>query len=672
MTDTSSRNRLAFQNHHSAFDFIHDSLRTGPAVGGLSTEPLTYDETAQLDAVIGRATSCLASQQHPQGNWAADLQGDNTLEAEYILLRYLLGEEHDPDLPLLANFIRKNQTPSGGWSLYWGGADDVSATAKCYFALKLMGDDPNSPHMRSARRVVQRLGGADRCNSYTLFYFAALGQISWDVCPTIPPEIMLLPHWLYFSLYKVSAWTRTMIVPLSIVSTFRPVRRLPEHLGIGELFTGSGGQLSQIAAVPMNWQQIFLWIDQALKVYGSRPMRPVRQNAIGLAEQWLLDHMNGTGGLGAIFPPMVYILVVLRLLGYDDKHHIVQKANQYLRELFVRSDDCIRIQPCHSPVWDTAIATIALNEAGIGSDNQCMKRSIEWLLDREVRTASDWQRSTYAVEPSGWYFERDNAHYPDTDDTAMVLMALWRCRDGVEAAQAAIERGRNWLLAMQNRDGGWAAFDRTKDRPILEKVPFADHNAMQDPSCPDLTGRILEALGRCGASLDEPFVRRAVAFLQREQDSSGSWFGRWGVNYIYGTWQVLVGLKAVGVDMSESWVKRAADWLRNCQKIDGSWGETCDSYDDPSLKGQGYSTPSQTAWAVMGLLAADGPDSPAVRRGINWLIKSQRPDGNWDEPYFTGTGFPKVFYLMYHLYRLYFPLMALSRYRSMRAADEPV
>ncbi len=670
MTDIASRDTLTSSRSSCIRrGTIHRALPDAPPLADApANSPGAHaapDDASPLDHAIANATDCLAAQQFPEGHWCAELQGDNTLESEYILLRFILGQEADPDLPLLANYIRDHQTPTGGWNLYAGGADDISATAKAYFALKLLGDDPASPHMKRARDAVHRLGGAELCNSYSSFYFAALGQISWDACPAIPPEIILLPKWFYFNLYKVSAWTRTMIVPLSIVSTFRPVRHLPARLGIPELFSGRPGPLSQVAAFPTSWRQLFLWNDQALKEYARLPIRPSRKAAIQIAEKWLLEHMDGIGGLGAIFPPMVYILIVLRLLGYADDHKAVQHADRYLRELFVRDGDRIRIAPCHSPVWDTAIALIAMADAGVDHDTPVARRGARWLLDKEVRFSSDWQLSCPSVEPSGWYFEFDNAHYPDVDDTAMVLMALQR--NGGPAARSAIRRGLDWLLAFQNDDGGWAAFDRTKDRPLLEKVPFADHNAMQDPSCPDLTGRVLECFGYCGFPANHPAVPRAIAFLQKHQDPSGGWFGRWGVNYIYGTWQVLIGLKAIGADMDQPFIRKAADWLRNCQKPDGSWGETCDSYIDPSLKGQGHSTPSQTAWAIMGLIAADGPSTPAVARGIDWLIRHQRPDGNWDEHYFTGTGFPKVFYLKYHLYRLYFPLMALARHREGKA-----
>jgi squalene-hopene/tetraprenyl-beta-curcumene cyclase len=419
--------------------------------------------------------------------------------------------------------------------------------------------------------------------------------------------------------------------------------------------------------MPRNWREIFLLVDRLLKLYHITPIDGLRQKAMKDAEKWLLDHLEDTEGLGAIFPPMVYILIVFRALKYPDTHPRVIEAHRHLRDLFIRDGDRIRIQPCHSPVWDTGLALHALAEAGAAPDSDYAQRATQWLLSKECRQASDWQKNCPGVEPSGWYFEFQNPHYPDVDDTAMVVMALKRA--GGKVAAPAVKRGVKWLLAMQNDDGGWAAFDRTRNRGILEYVPFADHNAMQDPSCPDITGRVLEGLGHCGLKSTHPAVKRAVAYIKTRQEAEGCWFGRWGVNYIYGTWQVLVGLRSIGWDMKTAWIRKAADWLRQCQKPDGSWGESCDSYEDPSLKGIGESTPSQTAWGAMGVMAATGPGDPSVRKGIRWLCDNQADDGAWDEHFYTGTGFPKVFYLKYHLYRHYFPVTALARFRRLTAQE---
>jgi squalene-hopene/tetraprenyl-beta-curcumene cyclase len=616
-----------------------------------------------VEPAVSRAQAALLDLQKVQGHWVGELQGDSILESEYLLLRWFLGQESDPDLPLIANYLRSLQQADGGWSLFPGGASDLSGTVKAYFALKLMGDRPSDPHMRRARHLIHSLGGAEKCNSFSNFYLAALGQISYDTCPAIPPEIVFLPRWLYFNLYAVSAWTRTMILPLAIVSTLRPVRKLSNDQGIAELFTGGEPPIGKVRGLPKSWRDLFILLDATMKQFERMTIVPTRKEAITEAERWLLEHTENSAGLGAIFPPMVYILIVFRALGYPEDHPKVIEAHRHLKELFLRDGDKIRIQPCHSPVWDTGLALHALAESGLASDSDAAKSATRWLLKKECRVASDWAKNVPDVEPSGWYFEFENAHYPDVDDTAMVTMALKRA--GGKAAEPAVRRGLNWLLAFQNEDGGWAAFDRTRDRSILEHVPFADHNALQDPSCPDIAGRVLECLGHCGLTVAHPAVQKAIGFLMNDQDSAGCWWGRWGVNYVYGTWQVLTGLRAVGEDMTRPYIQRAAEWLRSCQKPDGSWGETCQTYEDPSLKGQGESTPSQTAWGAMGLMAAAGPHDPAVTRAIHWLLENQTPEGTWKEDFYTGTGFPKVFYLMYHLYRLYFPLTALARYRRM-------
>ncbi|HWE93096.1 MAG TPA: squalene--hopene cyclase [Tepidisphaeraceae bacterium] len=622
-----------------------------------------------LDRALGRARDSLIAKQNEKGYWVGELQGDSILESEYLLLMFILGLEADPALPKIANYLRRLQNADGGWSLFPGGPADISGTVKAYFALKLMGDAPDAPHMTLARKLILSLGGAEKCNTFTKFYFACLGQISFDSCPAIPPEVVFLPKWCYFNLYHVSAWTRTMILPLGIVTCLRGVRRLAPEQGISELYIDriAADRLAEpVRGIPRNWREVFLKIDDVLKLYNQAPIAWLRERALKAAEKWMLERLEGCDGLGAIFPPMVYILIVFRLLGYSDSHPVVQKAHKDLRDLFLDGpgEDEIRIQPCHSPVWDTGIALHALAEAGLSPETDSARRATQWLLEKECKIASDWRKNCPGAEVGGWFFEFNNPHYPDVDDTAMVTVALKRA--GGDVAKPAVQRGLQWLLCMQNEDGGWAAFDRTKDRPLLEKIPFADHNAMQDPSCPDITGRVLECLGHNGFTAEHPAVKHAIAFIRSHQDADGGWWGRWGVNFVYGTWQVLTGFKAVKADMNQPWIRRAADWLRKVQKEDGSFGETAQSYDDPSLKGQGESTPSQTAWGAMGLMAVAGADDPAVERAIQWLIHNQAADGAWDEDFYTGTGFPKVFYLKYHLYRHYFPLTALARYKRLK------
>ena len=643
--------------------------RQAPAEPLYRTLPVQADaDGAAIDRALTKARTALLAIQKPDGHWCGELQGDSILESEYILLKWILEQEDDPALPKIAQYLRRLQMDDGGWNLFPGGPADLSATVKGYFALKLMGDDPAAPHMGKSRELIRSMGGAEKCNSFTKFYFACLGQISFDSCPAIPPEIVLLPKWFYFNLYHVSAWTRTMILPLGIVTALKPVRPIPSRRRIDEVYLDrhAANQVGDAAGgLPRTWRDFFLRVDQALKLYNRLPLEPLRRYAMNKAERWLLERLDDSEGLGAIFPPMVYILIVLRLLGFPDDHPRVKAAHKHLRDLFIEEGDEIRIQPCFSPVWDTGLALHAMAEATLDPQSDAACRATRWLLDKECTYAADWRKNCPGAKVGGWFFEYQNPHYPDVDDTAMVTMALRRA--GGEAARDAIQRGIDWLLAMQNDDGGWAAFDRTRDRPILEKIPFADHNAMQDPSCPDIAGRVLECLGHNGFTTDHPAVRRAIGFVRQHQDPCGGWWGRWGVNFVYGTWQILTGLKRVGQDMNQPWVQQAVRWLRSCQQPDGSWGETCRSYDDPSLKGVGGSTASQTAWGAMGLMAAAGPDDPAVQKALLWLAARQRPDGNWDEAFYTGTGFPRVFYLKYHLYRLYFPLTALARYRRLKA-----
>jgi squalene-hopene/tetraprenyl-beta-curcumene cyclase len=642
-----------------------ESLPDPAAFAGSPTKSFIRDARAALS----RAADCLISNQHVSGYWCGELEGDSILQSEYILLKFIVEQEHDPRLPKIANYLRKQQRPSdGAWIQYPGGKPDLSATVKAYFALKLMGDAIEDPHMVQARELILSLGGAERCNTYSKFYLAALGQMHYDSIPAIPPELVLLPKWFYFHLDKVSAWSRTMIMPLAVVSSYRPIRQLPATRSIMELYSGhdyAHRPFLELDKQLLSWKNLFLAIDKGLKLWEKTNLKPLRRSALQRIEEWILKRADGqrSDGLGAIFPPMVYIIIALRCLGYSMEDPKVKQAMEQLDRLMIEENDSIRLQPCFSAIWDTGIATYALCEAGLNQGHKSMRQAVNWLVEKECRDFGDWKANVrQPVEPSGWYFEFNNSYYPDVDDTAMVTMALLRsgCREG----QSPAERGIRWILAMQNEDGGWAAFDRTINRPILESIPFADHNAIQDPSCPDITGRTLECLGHFDLRPNHPAVQKAVHYLEFEQELDGSWFGRWGVNYIYGTWQVVCGLKMVGTDMSQPWIQKAGSWLRSVQKEDGSFGESADTYEDPSLKGIGPSTPSQTAWGVMALMAIYGLADPGVLKGIRYLIDTQLESGSWDEAWFTGTGFPRVFYLRYYLYRLYFPIMCLGRWQS--------
>lgn len=640
--------------------------------------------TSPLHRAIVRARRCLLDMQQADGHWVGELQGDTILESEYVLLMAFLGREDEEVCRKAANYILQQQMPQGGWSNYPEGPADLSVSVKAYFALKLTGHDAGAPYMRRAREAILSLGGAAGCNSFSKFYLALLGQFPYANCASVPPEMMLLPRWLYINLYAMSSWTRTIVVPLSIFSACKPIRRLPENKGIAELFLHAP-HLPLWPAKPsrrlLSWGNFFLGLDWLYKQVEPW-LGPIRRLALKRAAAWMREHLHESDGLGAIFPPMIYTVISLRCLGVADDAAEMKWALKQLEDLMIAEDDTLRLQPCFSPVWDTALTLNALADAsGVASDewrvasedgsafsplatrHSALEKGVRWLLAKEVRQKGDWSLSNPHLGPGGWFFEYRNAFYPDTDDTAMVLMALAKTgQANTPRGRAAVERGLRWLLGMQNSDGGWAAFDRDINREVLTRVPFADHNAMLDPSCPDITARVLEALGHFGFTVEHPQVRHALAFLRKTQDARGCWIGRWGVNYIYGTWQVLCGLRSIGFDMGDAMVRRAAAWLRKVQQAGGGWGETCRSYDDPSLAGLGTPTASQTAWALLALLAAGEEDSDAVRAGIAYLLNTQDDDGNWREDLFTGTGFPKVFYLKYHLYRLYFPLMALARY----------
>ncbi|MBL9095202.1 MAG: terpene cyclase/mutase family protein [Planctomycetaceae bacterium] len=654
---------------------------------------------APLRRAISRTRQWLLGEQQSDGHWCAELEGDTILESEYILLLAFLGK-HDGEIALkCARYILTKQNADGGWAQYPGGKLDISISVKAYFALKLTGHDPSSAEMQRARKAILLHGGADAVNSFTRFYLALLGQISYDQCPAVPPEMMLLPKWFPINIYSMSAWSRTIVVPLAVMWAHRPTARLEPHEGIRELFLKHPADWPKLRCPGLqggtgffSWDHLFRRVDQAFKFCERSNLKPLRKRSLKQAENWMVERFSGSDGLGAIFPPMVWSIIALKCLGYADDSAEMIYCVQRLEGLIIEEQKTARLQPCKSPVWDTAIALRALGDAGLPTSHPAMREAIGWLLDKQVTRKGDWCETVDAPAGGGWCFEYENDFYPDVDDTAMVAMALAQqfvppsealspppelnLVDEAEARSfeqeeeasrlarttAALQRAERWLLAMQNLDGGWGAFDRDNDMELLCYVPFADHNAMIDPSTPDLAARVLEALGTLGRRLGDPAVDRSVAYLRKSQEADGSWFGRWGVNYIYGTWQVLTGLKAIGMSPDDPMMVAGANWLLCCQQPGGAWGESCDTYEDPRLRGSGNATPSQTAWAVMGLIAAGLADHEAVARGIRYLIETQKQDGSWDEADFTGTGFPRVFYLRYHYYRIYFPLMALGRW----------
>lgn len=622
-------------------------------------------EYEALRKTIQRSQDFLLSIQSADGHWRGELVVDATLCADLILFEFWRGDADSERVARCARHVRRLQQADGGWNIYHGGPAEVNASVKAYFALKLSGDSPDAPWMRDARANILRLGGIPAMNTYGKLYLALLGVFPWKYLPTIPVEIMLFPRGMFFNLWEVSSWTRAMIVPLAIINHFKPVRKLPANLQLHELYPagteGANFALKRDRRL-FSWRNFFLACDVLLKMHERLPIHLLRSRALAKAEHWMVERMGeGSNGLAAIFPAMLNSLIALKCLGYEDSHPVYRKAWGDFEGLFVNDPADFRIEPCLSPVWDTAITTIALARSGVDPGHPGLRRAAQWLRAREIRCAGDWAMRDPSVEPSGWAFEYRNDFYPDTDDTMMVLMALQLVDGhGDPADRDQFDRALRWLLRFQCRDGGWAAFDRDITRRWLEDVPFADHNAILDPSCSDLTARVLELLGGLGWSKDHQAVQRALKFLRDTQEADGSWYGRWGVNYLYGTWQSLRGLRAIGQDMSEPWISRARDWLESCQNEDGGWGETCASYEDPAFKGKGPSTPSQTAWALMGLAACGDLSRQSIRRGTRFLIARQNPDGSWPEEETTGTGFPKVFYLKYDMYRNNWPLLALA------------
>jgi squalene-hopene/tetraprenyl-beta-curcumene cyclase len=634
--------------------------------------PATYlFSVKRLDEVIERARERFLSIQHSQGYWVFDLEADATIPSEYILLQRFLGRETAPTLrEKIGRYLRRRQLADGSWPLYFGGAGDISASVKAYFALKQLGDSQDAPHMVKARGFIRGLGGAAKANVFTRITLALFGQVPWRTTPAMPVEIMLLPRWFFFHLEKVSYWSRTVIVPLLILNAKHPVCQLQPEEGVSELFLESPHELRHLdRLVPRHLiKNLFIFLDRILKMVDPLIPKGSRERATRLAERWTRKRMQGVGGIGGIFPAMANAVMALRVLGYPDDHPDVVRGLKAIDDLLVDHGEEALCQPCVSPVWDTCLSLSAMLEAGAASEDPAIQKAVDWLFENQIQVPGDWSYRAPHLEPAGWAFQFENTLYPDVDDTPMVLMSLLRAGAlNDEAHRERIRKAVNWIIGMQSSDGGWGAFDIDNNYLYLNNIPFADHGALLDPSTSDLTGRCIELLGMLGYGRDFPPIARAIRFLRREQEPFGGWFGRWGVNYIYGTWSVLKGLGRLGEDMSQPSIRKAVDWLKSCQNADNGWGETCYSYKDPSLAGRGESTPSQTAWALLGLMAVGDVESAAVQRGIHYLLTHQETDGRWEEQIYTGTGFPNVFYLRYHGYSQFFPLWALAEYRRLRS-----
>ena len=627
------------------------------------------DLASRVAAAIDGARNWLLSQQHEDGYWCGELEADSTLESDYILMHTLLGTSNQERFQKCANYILAHQNEDGGWPIFNGGPSNISASVKAYFSLKLAGYKPDHPALERARKKILELGGVTKVNTFTKIYLCFLGQYDYDAVPAIPPEIVLFPNWFWFNIYEISSWSRAILVPLSIVYAKKPFKKIPDEMAIDELFVG-GRDLSRMrlewSDKLVSWRNFFLVLDRLVHWFEAVHIRPLRSLALKKAEKWMLERFEMSDGLGAIYPAMLNAIIALRCQGYSlDDPQMIRALDEF-EKLGIEEEDTFRMQPCKPPVWDTAYAMFALGEAGLPSTDPRMVKSADWILQKQVRQPGDWTVNNKKGMPGGWYFEFNNEFYPDVDDTAMVALGLAQVEHPNGRYQLeSVERAIDWVLSMQCKNGGWASFDKDNDRMVFQYIPFADHNAMLDPPTVDITGRVLEMLAAYGYHKNHPAVKKALKFIRDEQGPDGSWFGRWGVNYIYGTMQVLRGLEAMGTDHHEPYVQQAAEWIRMVQNPDGGWGETCGSYDDPNTKGIGPSTPSQTAWAVMGLLAANDTRSDSVAKGIAYLLKTQKKDGSWDEPWYTGTGFPRVFYLMYHMYRQYFPLIALTTYKKV-------
>ena len=629
-----------------------------------------------LDGSVQKATDALLRLQHADGHFVFELEADATIPAEYILLRHYLGEPDDLELERkIGVYLRRVQGEHGGWPLYHDGAFDISATVKAYFALKMIGDDPDAPHMARARQAVLDRGGMAAANVFTRIQLALYGEISWFEIPNMPAELILAPGWFPINLGRMSYWSRTVIVPLLVLMNLRPRARNPRGVSVGELFkpAAKSRRTSNAADPKLLWRVGFNTLDAVLKATERMWPKRLRAKAIQRCLDWVVERLNGEDGLGAIYPAMANCVMMFDALGYAEDHPHRAIARLAVEKLLVVKDEEAYCQPCKSPVWDTGLAVHALMEAGAPEANRAVKPALDWLRERQVLDVKgDWAEVKPDVRPGGWAFQYENAHYPDLDDTAVVVMAMDRARArlGVDGNDEAIARGEEWVAGLQSADGGFAAFDADNTHFYLNNIPFADHGALLDPPTVDVAARCVGMLAQLGEPLDSPRMAAAVAYLRKEQEADGSFWGRWGVNYIYGTWSALVALNKAGLGPTDPLMTRAVDWLLKIQNADGGWGESCDSY---RLDYTGYkrapSTSSQTAWALLAMMSAGEADHPAVARGVKWLQDRQGEDGLWPEEFFTGGGFPRVFYLRYHGYRKFFPLWALARYRNLMRSN---
>jgi squalene-hopene/tetraprenyl-beta-curcumene cyclase len=623
---------------------------------------------------IGDVRAALWARQREDGHFVYELEADATIPSEYILLRHFLGETPtDIDAKIGVFLRRRQQADSGGWPLFHRGAMDISATVKAYYALKLLGDDPNAPHMARARAAVLARGGAAKANVFTRFALALYGAVPWRAVPVMPVEIMHLPRWFFFHMSKVSYWSRTVIAPLLILAALKPRAVNPRGIDIGELFTTPPEKERHFNTNPTGsfWGGVFLALDRVLQLVEPHFPKAPRARAIEKALAFIEERLNGEDGLGAIFPAMANVVMAYRALGIPETDPRYATARRAIDKLLVVKGDEAYCQPCVSPIWDTGLAAHALLECGDDADSARMAQALDWLVAKQITDVrGDWaERAPTGALPGGWAFQYGNAHYPDVDDTAVVAMALHRA--DAQRYAVPVKRAVDWIFAMQSANGGWGAFDVDNTHYVLNNIPFADHGALLDPPTVDVSARCLGLLAQVGYDTSHPAVARGVEYLLAEQEADGSWFGRWGANYIYGTWSALAALNAVGLTHDHPAMRRAVDYLLALQREDGGWGEDLATY-EPNRRGEAKeSTASQTAWACLALMAAGETHSDAVARGIAWLRRAPRSNERWEEELYTGVGFPRVFYLRYHGYAAYFPLWALARYAKLKPLNDP-
>jgi len=635
------------------------------------------DIVAKADVTIDRAQRALLAQQHPEGYWQATLEMNAEMNAEYIIFNRFMELPPDPELDnKLAKQIRETQQRDGSWALFPGGEGDLSTTIGAYFGLKLTGMRAGDAPMMQARRWILSKGGIANSNTLARFYLAAMNQVPWHATAALPVEITLLPKWFPLNMYELSSWARGTLFALMMLQAKKSTVQVDWRQGVLELyiqpphltkFSTPGGRL-------LSLRNLLRGADKALRLYDKHHLKSLRELALQHAEGWLLEHQDANGSWGGIQPCYILSPMALKGLGYRNDHPVIVKALEAVRELIWDLGESIIYQPCVSPNWDTALAAKALLDAGLPRAHPALRGAAKWLIEHQILRKGDWSVKRPDLEPGGWAFQFYNDWYPDVDDSAVILMVLAEAaHNDAAACERAIKLGAAWVMGMQSKDGGFAAFDVDNDSAWLNEAPFADLEAATDPTCADLTGRVLEMMAAVGYRVDHPVAHRAITWLKRNQKRDGSWWGRWGVGYIYGTFSALSGLGAIGIDANESWIKRAVAWLKSVQNSDGGWGETCLADKDPALKGKGTSTPSQTAWALIGVLAGEHELSESVMRGVAWLTQRQNDDGRWEDDEFTGTGFPNHLYLRYHMYAHYFPLMALGRFRRRiaRGAEMP-